>query len=762
MQPSKDSDSRKENLLSFSPNTINARDAKTSIPDLISEEEHHVEDEEVDVIRLAQHRPYLQQSQYQFKLEDQGQRLHNSGNISSTNINIGTSSTSVVGRSNTVSSAGGPTKRRMLVVAVVIPPIKKVVYEEPRPDPAASRQKDSPEPVALAEEIPLAKKTQKFFTKEQRTKLEAYFLVNPSPSKDTYKEIALDICETTNRVWIASWFRKRRQKTRIGDEAGSAGSTPRTSPVNSPVLSGRVDEKVEEAMSEAESDDSSTQESREGTPGEGNLGSSSVRYRSYTAPSTLNPSTRGSTSTNSQDKTLSGLMRQITPLLRGGSIASPLGIDPLVDLMSKTDEPAGKKIILNALLSTQSRAILDRFVQTDGLNIIRRWIDDSRNNPHSPQRQEILLTIIRVLKALPFNSTTLKGSLKGAIVLIVGDRDSTHEIASNASELLQKWSNFTEGVSRNKLRSPRVDKSISAKKRSGFEVPPRQSTVVQEVPQLPRFKLKSPTASSQPRVASQAPVTTQIRHVAKEEDSRPRQDLLSSAQARTTILPSRPLTTINFDPLASQHNKAMEALRKQQKKIKTVRFKDDTELQTIRYFEKDSDGDDSASADDQESGTESFDDDEPSYSYSKQILPSISSFQKVPPSDNLPVVRHFLMPDNVMKDFIEGTFWLPPQPLDNISMSQSDSNLPGAANGEESTEKYRQAEREAQLPPVIYYATSDIPMSPAEPDPEPESEMSAHCDPKIMPLFSREADHVAVLLQTLTSVYQIVMKNNHL
>ncbi|KAF9403853.1 hypothetical protein BGX21_009219 [Mortierella sp. AD011] len=773
-QPSKGTDLRKGNPTSLSVNTTNVRGVKTSIPDLISEEENQVEDDEVDVIRLAQHRPYLQQHLRQPILENKWRR--NSGNTDPASTNTGANIASIRSESAPAASAG-PTKRRRLLVAVLIPPVKRRINEKPGSSPALGYE-ESQQPTgstAAHAQWPSTKKASRLHNQRQKTK--------PERERE-----------------IVTWDRNHRRKARISDDTSSTSSTPSASPAVSPAPSeGSIDSsdrplsasvkmatgpdflgpdllshkvipsdgipsskgKKDTAENVAEPEDN-TRSTRESTPGEGDLGSSSVRYRRYVISRAQKHPQKSSASTSvasraSDNMALPELLRRITPLLRGGSISSASSIDSLVELMSNVDEAGGRKIILNALLSTQSSVILGRFIRSEGLGILRQWIGDARNNPDSPQQQEILQAIIRVLKALPFDVKTLKGNLKGAIALIAGDGDRNHAISKSASDLLQKWSDLSEHTGRSPSRSPHRDKSSSARKKSGFggsqhSLETRQSTAAQKISQLPRFKLRSPTTSNQSQLPSPVLASTQKDHPVKEEDTQIRHDLSSAPPNRAAASPSRPPTTINFDPLSSQHNKAMEALRKQQKKPKRVQFKDDAELVSIRYFEKYLGGDESANADENEHTKESFDNDD-SYSHPEQ-----DSMVSI---DHQSVTRQFIIPDNEAKRLIDGVAWTPPQLLYIVFEPDPDGRIQEIAHGEQSTEKYWQAERESQVQSVTYRNIVDIPASPEEPDPETEKVLPTDLASQTqIPLFSRDADHVSVLLQTLTGVYQLITRSS--
>lgn len=106
--------------------------APTSIPDLISEEAgHDLEDGDADVIRLAQHRPYMQH------LQSSVGELHVSSNYTTTSTSFETFSATTLER---------PAGRRMIMAGVVIPSRKRPSSErsledmdvEPSPSSASA------------------------------------------------------------------------------------------------------------------------------------------------------------------------------------------------------------------------------------------------------------------------------------------------------------------------------------------------------------------------------------------------------------------------------------------------------------------------------------------------------------------------------------------------------------------------------------------------------------------------------------------------
>ncbi|KAF9431586.1 hypothetical protein BGZ76_000100 [Entomortierella beljakovae] len=739
--------------------SINKTRIKSSIPDFISEDENHMDDEETEVIRFAHPRPFIPHYQHPIKIEEQQPANPSSPDNNYLNDNRNSLPSTIP----TI-----PTKRRFLV-AVVVPPVKRINSGIPeiqqnvdiKQEDMMDYEHHTPR-FAAGIQIPLAKKTVKFFSQIQRDKLEECFNSSSKPSKVTKQRLASEINEPLDRV--NRWFSNRRIKAKLSDETNSSVSTPSTSPRVSPAPKD-VEMCEEPLQSESESEGHS---SREDTPGEGNLGSSSAGNRPYIPPPAFNISTRSIASIRPNDSgvtckaDLGELTRKIAPLLKGGSISRKSNVDPLVGLMATANDTAKRNLILNALISTQSSEILGRFVNSEGLNRLSQWIDDARNNMKDIDHQETLLRIIRALKALPLDSRTLKGNLKVAIVLIAGDKekDSSNEVKRHASELLQKWQSISQ-TARRRGPTPLDVSSNTRKETRSNSADIRKITTSQDISKLPKFKLRSPTAPSKPQFPTN--VSTEKSKQTFEGKGQT-QTLDSSIEPIQTDIVDNPAShqriAINFDPSSSQHNKAMEALRNKQKKSKTVRFKDGLELEAIKYFEKDPNEDEPVEYE-RESSPDGYSDDDDYQSFPDQFYPS-----------NIPA---FILPENLMDDYLQGVYFRHPHPLmlesvqdtlliecneDNHSQEVpqgEDHHHPPTvvAAGENSTEKDIQAEREAQVQPSIYRTISDIPWTPAEPDSE-EDTSNLSSEQKQIPLYSNAADYSTVLLQTLTRVYQMI------
>ncbi|KAK3825604.1 MAG: hypothetical protein J3Q66DRAFT_107348 [Benniella sp.] len=231
--------------------------APTSIPDLISEEAgHDLEDGDADVIRLAQHRPYMQQ------LQNSVGELHVSSNYTTTSTSFETFSTTTLER---------PAGRRMIMAGVVIPSRKRPSSErslddmdvvEPSPSSASDIRNTSTQTASVPAHSTSARKTRKLrkaFTEHQKDAMERAFSKNKQPTQEFRAQLATDIGEAVERV--SAWFANRRKKERdrrtfINDEgsggSGSGHSSPSTSPVPSPPLP-PVQEMPEDAESEDES-----------------------------------------------------------------------------------------------------------------------------------------------------------------------------------------------------------------------------------------------------------------------------------------------------------------------------------------------------------------------------------------------------------------------------------------------------------------------------------------------------------------------------
>ncbi|KAF9193263.1 hypothetical protein BGZ51_003782 [Haplosporangium sp. Z 767] len=217
------------------------------------------------------------------------------------------------------------------------------------------------------------------------------------------------------------------------------------------------------------------QSDREETPfAEGVLGSAAIRYRPYAVPSRSEQATRPSA-----EKPVAALSKpsrknklqsfevagRITPFLRGGSIVKAEDIKTFVGIMEAAGDMDGKKYILNALLSTKPLPILTRFVHSAGPSIILAWMAEARKNVQDPQCQDILLKILRILKALPWEvETSVKIKLERMVKNLTTEKDGIPDIVKSATELHDKWNNTNSGLEHTSSRLTRASTTESARR----------------------------------------------------------------------------------------------------------------------------------------------------------------------------------------------------------------------------------------------------------------------------------------------------------
>ncbi|KAI1320087.1 hypothetical protein EDD11_002059 [Mortierella claussenii] len=677
------------------------------------------------------------------------------------------------------------------------------------------------------------------FTEDQVTILEAHFRTSQWPTRITKGDIAVELGQPYDRVHM--WFTNQRHRmARKGLEALSSTS-PSTSQLSSvlgrdsgpgsipvqPMISAPLTNPttglaaLAPSNDETESDENLPQSQREETPVDGNLGSSSIRYRTLVKPTAANHLRRLSIGRETSTRVLASeddsklknetMLGKIASHLRGGSIASPSSVEIIVGIMQKSEDPRGKRFLLNTLLLTNAAAILQRFVNSEGPEVLRMWIKDAMLAVRDPQFEDLLVTSIRVLRKLPFARKTLKEPLRAVIEEVAKDKTVIREITTEASDLAQHWDHILGDGYSASSRFVSVDRLESARKKSRLDYAGSsgqpQVSHRNEIFQLPKFNKVSPTSRIEanpdffkeigsrnrlPSATLTSPSAT--RHTVTNKDDAHKYSTSSPSSAiRPSGLPegaathamssaqrpshlSQPRGTsgnvllgssTSFDPSASQHNMAMEALRKQQQKKKTVRFRDD-DLVSIRYFETPLDpewsGQDTDDYDDDHYDLDSFS----SYSGHGLSSPPVafpsSAHSAMPPKGKPPA---FLMPEDIIPDFLRGVFWVHPHALDFAPQGHfaeddqdGDQEVPMAvAEGQESTERDVQAAREAKTPAVVYESLADIPPSPTEPDPD-DGKVEVQ-PPRRMPLLMETADPVTGLIDTLRVIYQTLAKSSH-
>ncbi|KAI9231825.1 MAG: hypothetical protein BYD32DRAFT_429881 [Podila humilis] len=240
-------------------------------------------------------------------------------------------------------------------------------------------------------------KSRAYFSEKTNVMLENIYASNPYPNKDLKAELAEKIKITEGQV--SNWFSRRRK--RAADEA--------------------LEKKQHQEMLERLGGPKlSSLPQASSTPVSITTSALALSARSSPSPSVESPGTpitlingalkrsRHESEQDPKQKLRSmEVSKKLSFLLRGGAIVNPNDVDEINDLMEQTGNDDGKKYILNALLSTKSPTVQERFLNSSGLGILRSWIIDARKSPRETHNADLLLKSMLVLKSLPFTVSKL-------------------------------------------------------------------------------------------------------------------------------------------------------------------------------------------------------------------------------------------------------------------------------------------------------------------------------------------------------------------
>ncbi|KAG0205237.1 hypothetical protein BGX28_003098 [Mortierella sp. GBA30] len=661
-------------------------------------------------------------------------------------------------------------------------------------------------PTAPAFVTPATTSSRKNFTSEQKEKMEALFLKNPKPSLEQRMQLAEEIDDTEPRV--RKWMEYRRYtRSKMAGGDSSAASTPNASPASTPPPDPFPVQTAEDLASRISSTIIESHRARSETPSaDGVLGSSSVRYRPYAVPLRPTQPLRNIVEKKSADKNAGSAKLsafdvgyKLSPLLRGGSVTTSENIPQIAEIMASVNDMDGKKYILNALLSTKSKVILQKFLNSTGLATLRSWLADAMENLSNIQNEETVMKIVNILKALPFDADRIKETKLGkSVKQLVAVKDCSRALAKSVSELKDQWIKANTGSTSSARSSSTSTSSLKKSTRGDISLyfGDHQTGDMSLLPKFTKAKYAvSPGAVPKPRItgnpdffneiagpAIAAPPPTSSKNsrsgltvktqISARVDSGPLSASSprlmtaqqSSASKRSTsnssapdpgpsapavMAPPVPVHTQSpaFNPSSSQHDKAREAgmilmQSQKQKQKKTVRFKADFELVAVRFIER-VDYDDFEDTDD-----EDFDDHRADQNRHEDVDmgdhwhddngEGARPWESPWMDVNEPVIPEgpaFTMPDNVIHELVQGTAWIPPCPL-SIELAEP------VAQGEGSLEKDVQAKREEETPAQSYKGLASIPPSPAEPDPDqdPNANTTATASPNTNPASTKDID----------------------
>ncbi|KAF9369006.1 hypothetical protein CPC16_004875, partial [Podila verticillata] len=321
-------------------------------------------------------------------------------------------------------------------------------------------------------------KSRAYFSEKTNVMLENIYASNPYPNKDLKAELAEKIKITEGQV--SNWFSRRRK--RAADEA--------------------LEKKQHQEMLERLGGPKlSSLPQASSTPVSITTSALALSARSSPSPSVESPGTpitlingalkrsRHESEQDPKQKLRSmEVSKKLSFLLRGGAIVNPNDVDEINDLMEQTGNDDGKKYILNALLSTKSPTVQERFLNSSGLGILRSWIIDARKSPRETHNADLLLKSMLVLKSLPFTVSKLfECKLGKSVKLLARDNEIGPDIKREAGELEAQWRQLVNDQSEPVGPDP-SSSSANDKRTNRTTLDGRNDMVEASLQILPKFK----------------------------------------------------------------------------------------------------------------------------------------------------------------------------------------------------------------------------------------------------------------------------------
>lgn len=128
-----------------------------------------------------------------------------------------------------------------------------------------------------------------------------------------------------------------------------------------------------------------------------------------------------------------------------------------VEFLRETENHDGRLFLLNVLMSTplSEKATLTRFVQLQGIEILRDWIEEHRRSTN-PDEHAVLNSILSTLNKLTITIEILDRTKVGKKVGALA-RHSDPAISAKAGSLISKWK---------KLLAPKEERKTAKPKRN--------------------------------------------------------------------------------------------------------------------------------------------------------------------------------------------------------------------------------------------------------------------------------------------------------
>ncbi|KAG0099430.1 hypothetical protein BGZ93_007702 [Podila epicladia] len=342
-------------------------------------------------------------------------------------------------------------------------------------------------------------KSRAYFSDKHNAMLENIYTTNQYPNKDLKAELAEKIKIT--EVQVANWFSRRRK--RAADEAlekkkhqemlERLGGPNLATSAQTPSHPTPVSISTATLTSNATSSPSPSVESP-GTP------------TTLTNGALKRPRAESEQDPRQPPKLRSmELSKKLSFLLRGGGIVNPNDIDAINGLMEQTGNDDGKKYILNALLSTKSPAVQERYCKLG--KSVRLLAADNEIDPDIKREASELENqwrqLVEVRATTPLGAASSSSNDKRTNRTIKNGRN---DVVEASSQILPK---FKKGA---RITPLNVDSTVKVE--APLETPPKASPKITENAGFFKELIGRPlssSSSSSPSPAKRLRATSPVR-----------------------------------------------------------------------------------------------------------------------------------------------------------------------------------------------------------------------------------------------------------
>ncbi|XP_078489519.1 serine/threonine-protein phosphatase 1 regulatory subunit 10 [Ciona intestinalis] len=433
------------------------------------------------------------------------------------------------------------------------------------------------------------------------------------------------------------------------------------------------------------------------------------------------------------------LLKALSPMLDvTGAVIGGEEMQNIVKLMKDATKLVSRCVYLNILRVTESTEVLEQFLAYGGWSVMNAWLADAK----SSENMALILEVMKLLQRLPLRIDHLKQNNTPKIVKSLSKSATCSKVKSTAANLMSTWLNIIRNASANPSNSkpkketkvkPKLEKIPKKEKREDKKVPvvraPSFAKIRKTGLEEPEIKKSQPKKINNKRSSIEnddnvpdKKFKTDPKHQKKITISAGFMDALNSVptvvkrpvkrrptkstKTNSSNDKNSPSHTMSVSGEAADFGEPMDddrtpspipsptpskpRINKWGKPMKSVRWMDDSRLETVRYFEC-------------EEGER--------VNVTSQNFKDAMQRDRMSEREKLGDFHH--KGDNS---------WKKPQLIDlPASLVEPGSN---------SIEKDIQKEREKTVLQEIFLSIEMVPDSPAEPDPEPYEMVP----PKVIPI----------------------------